>query len=277
MIMNETHQKPLVAAVLKLLRPIARILLRNGVSFSTFSDLAKWIYVDVAAREFGIEGRKQSTSRVSVITGLSRREVMRVRKLPRPDVTASTERHNRAARVIAAWRRESDFLDAKGKPALLPMEGRGATFSELVKRFSGNVPPRAILDELIHVGAVERRKDGKIALITRAYIPRNIDAHKLNILGTDVRHLVSTIDHNLKSETTEPLFQRKVSYDNLPDDVLPKFRKLFANRAQALLESADRWLAQRDRDVTPTVKGRGSNRAGFGIFFFEESNSEKES
>ena len=275
--MNETHQKPLVAAVLKLLRPLARILLRNGVSFSTFSDLAKWIYVDVAAREFGIEGRKQSTSRVSVITGLSRREVMRVRKLPRPDVTASTERHNRAARVIAAWRRESDFLDAKGKPALLPMEGRGATFSELVKRFSGNVPPRAILDELIHVGAVERRKDGKIALITRAYIPRNIDAHKLNILGTDVRHLVSTIDHNLKSETTEPLFQRKVSYDNLPDDVLPKFRKLFANRAQALLESADRWLAQRDRDVTPTVKGRGSNRAGFGIFFFEESNSEKES
>jgi len=275
--MNETHQKPLVAAVLKLLRPLARILLRNGVSFSTFSDLAKWIYVDVATREFGIEGRKQSTSRVSVITGLSRREVMRVRKLPRPDVTASTERHNRAARVIAAWRRESDFLDAEGNPALLPMEGRGATFSELVKRFSGNVPPRAILDELIHVGAVERRKDGKIALITRAYIPRNIDAHKLNILGTDVQHLVSTIDHNLKSETTEPLFQRKVSYDNLPDDVLPAFHKLFTKRAQTMLESADRWLAQRDRDVNPTVKGRGSNRAGFGIFFFEESNSEKES
>jgi hypothetical protein len=275
--MNEKHQKPLVAAVLKLLRPLARILLRNGVSFNTFSDLAKWTFVDVATREFGIEGRKQSTSRVSVITGLSRREVMRVRKLPRPDVTANTEQHNRAARVIAAWRRESDFLDAKGKPALLPMEGRGVTFSELVKRFSGNVPSRAILDELIHVGAVERRKDGKIALITRAYIPRNIDAHKLNILGTDVQHLVSTIDHNLKSETSEPLFQRKVSYDNLPDDVLPAFRKLFTKRAQAMLESADHWLAQRDRDVTPTVKGRGSNRAGFGIFFFEESNSEEES
>jgi hypothetical protein len=158
--------------VLKLLRPLARILLRNGVSFSTFSDAAKWIYVDVATKEFRIEGRKQSTSRVSVITGLSRREVMRVRKLPRPDVTASTERHNRAARVIAAWRRESDFLDADGKPALLPMEGRGGTFSELVKRFSGNVPPRAILDELMLVEAVERLVDGKIRLLTRAYIPR---------------------------------------------------------------------------------------------------------
>ena len=275
--MNEKHQKALVAAVLKLLRPLARILLRNGVSFSTFSDAAKWIYVDVATKEFRIEGRKQSTSRVSVITGLSRREVMRVRKLPRPDITASTERHNRAARVIAAWRREGDFLDAEGNPALLPMEGRGATFSELVKRFSGNVPPRAILDELIHVGAVERPVDGKIRLLTRAYIPRGVEAHKLNILGTDVQYLISTIDHNLKPEPTEPRFQRKVAYDNLPDEVLPRFRKRFAKRAQALLESADQWLARHDRDVTPTVNGMGSNRAGFGIFFFEESNSEEES
>jgi len=275
--MNEKHQKALVAAVLKLLRPLARILLRNGVSFSTFSDAAKWIYVDVATKEFRIEGRKQSTSRVSVITGLSRREVMRVRKLPRPDVTASTERHNRAARVIAGWRRESDFLDAEGNPALLPMEGRGATFSELVKRFSGNVPSRAILDELMHVGAVERPVDGKIRLLTRAYIPRGVEAHKLNILGTDVQHLISTIDHNLKPEPTEPRFQRKVAYDNLPDEVLPRFRKRFAKRAQALLESADQWLARHDRDATPTVNGTGSNRAGFGIFFFEESNSEEES
>ncbi len=274
--MNAKQQKSLVAAVLRLLRPLARILLRNGVSFSTFSDLAKWTYVDVATKEFGIEGRKQSTSRVSVITGLSRREVMRVRKLPRPDVTASTERHNRAARVIAAWRRESDFLDAKGKPTRLPMEGRGASFSELVKRFSGNVPPRAILDELVHVGAVERRTDGKIGLLTRAYIPKGIDAHKLNILGTDVQHLISTIDHNLNPDTTEPIFQRKVSYDNLPDEVLPKFRKLFTKSAQALLENADQWLAQRDQDVTPMVQGIGSNRAGFGIFFFEESNSNEE-
>jgi len=275
--MNAKHQKALVAAVLKMLRPLARILLRNGVSFSTFSDAAKWIYIDVATKEFGIEGRKQSTSRVSVITGLSRREVMRVRRLPRPDVTASTERHNRAARVIAGWRRESDFLDAEGKPALLPMGGRGATFNELVKRFSGNVPPRAILDELIHVGAVERPVDGKIRLLTRAYIPRGVDAHKLNILGTDVQYLISTIDHNLKPEPAEPRFQRKVAYDNLPDEVLPRFRKRFAKRAQVLLESADQWLARHDRDVTPTVNGMGRNRAGFGIFFFEESNSEEES
>ena len=288
--MNEKHLKSLYAAVIKLFRPLVRILLRNGVSYSTFADLAKWVYVDVATREFKIEGRKQSTSRVSVITGLSRREVMRVRQLPRPDVDASTERHNRAARVIAAWRRESDFLDAKGHPAELPMEGQGATFSELVKRYSGNVPPRAILDELMNVGAVERSADGRYRLLTRAYIPKNIDTHKLNILGTDVGHLISTIHHNLSPESREPLFQRKVAYDNLPDEALPKFRKLFSKKAQSLLESADQWLAQRDLDTAPTAsdtasieddttllaKDTGRNKAGFGIFFFEEPVSKKE-
>jgi hypothetical protein len=157
------------------------------------------------------------------------------------------------------------------------MEGQGATFSELVRRFSGNVPPRAILDELILAGAAERRDDGKIGLLARSYIPVGPDGHILHILGTDVHHLISTIDHNLQPETTEPLFQRKVSYDNLPDDALPEFRKQFAPEAQALLESADRWLADHDRDVTPTVKGTGKNRSGFGIFFFEEPNEDGES
>ena len=275
--MNEGILKPLSAAVLRLFRPLVRVLLRNGVSYRTFADFAKWVYVDVATKEFGIEGRKQSTSRVSVITGLSRKEVKRVRELPRPDDTASVERYNRAARVIAAWRRESNFQDAEGNAAPLLLEGTGATFSELVKRFSGDVPVRAILDELIRIGAVERLEDGRVSLIVRAYVPESSEADKLHILGTDVGFLISTIDHNLQADPMGPLFQRKVAYDNLPDEALPEFRELSAKRAQALLEKLDRWLAQRDRDVTPTVKGTGRNRAGLGIYYFEEPYTEEES
>ena len=274
--MEEKHLKPLYAAVLRLLRPLARILLRNGISYGTFADLAKWIFVDVATKEFAIKDRKQSTSRVSVITGLSRREVMRVRKLPRPDISESIEKHNRAARVIAAWRREPEFLNAEGQPASLPMEGDGATFSDLVKRFSGNVPSRAVLDELMHVGAIELSADDSVTLLTRAYIPKDYDSHKINILGTDVKHLLSTINHNLHPDLTNPLFQRKVSYDNLPDEVLEKFHKQFNKKAQNLLESADKWLAQYDRDVTPSIEGTGRNQAGFGIFFFQKPYSEED-
>ena len=112
------------------------------------------------------------------------------------------------------------------------MDGPGATFSELVKRFSGDVPARAILDELTRVGAVERLEDGRVHLIVRAYIPESSDVDKLHILGTDVGHLISTIDHNIKPDPSGPLFQRKVAYDNLPDEVLPEFRELSVKRAQ---------------------------------------------
>jgi hypothetical protein len=274
--MGEKNLKPLSAAVLRLLRPLVRILLRNGMSYRTFSDLVKWVYVDVASKEFEITGRKQSASRVSVITGLSRKEVMRVRKLSRPDDQASSERYNRAARVIAAWRRERDYLDAKGNPAPLSVAGLGATFSELVKRFGGDVPVRATLDELVRVGAVERLEDGRVRLLTRAYVPDMSDADKLHILGTDVGHLISTIDHNLQPAPKDLLFQRKVAYDNLPDEVLPEFRELSGKTAQAMLESLDQWLAERDRDVTPTVKGSGRNQAGLGLYYFEEAHPEEE-
>jgi hypothetical protein len=111
----------LSAAVIRVLRPFVLILLRHGVSYGTFAELTKWVYVDVALKQFGIPDRKQSTSRVSIITGLSRKEVTRVRRLPRPTDRESAERYNRAARVITAWRQEEDFLDTNGDRAYYPL------------------------------------------------------------------------------------------------------------------------------------------------------------
>jgi hypothetical protein len=274
--MTHANIQELSAVVLRILRPLVRILLRHGISYGTFADLAKWVYTDVARQEFGLQGRKQSTSRVSILTGLSRKEVTRVRELQRPDDRASAEQYNRAARVIAAWRREADFLDAEGQPAILSMSGKGATFSELVRRFSGDIPARAIRDELMQVGAVEQLEDGRIRLLAPAYIPRTSEVEKIHILGTDVSHLISTIDHNLQPDLSEPFFQRKVAYDNLPHEVLPQFRLLTLRKAQALLENVDRWLARHDRDTNPAVDGTGRSRAGIGIYYFEEPYSEED-
>ena len=262
--------------VLRILRPLVRILLRNGVSYGTFADLAKRVYIDVAGQEFGIGERKQSTSRVSILTGLSRKEVTRVRKLQKLDGQASAERYNRAARVIAAWLRESDFMDGERQPAILPMSGSGVTFSELVRRFSGDIPARAIKDELVRVGAVEELRDGRVRLLARAYIPKTSEIDKIHILGTDVSHLISTIDHNLRPDAPEPFFQRKVAYDNLPQEVLPQLRRLTVRKAQALLENLDRWLSKHDRDTNPAVAGTDRSRAGLGIYYFEEPFSEED-
>jgi len=258
------------AAVTNILRPLVRILLRNGIPYRTFSDIAKRVYVDVASEEFCIPGRKQSKSRVSILTGLSRKEVLRVRRLPAPDDLGAGARYNRAARVIAGWVRDRRFRDRTGNPAELPFEGGAGAFRKLVKTYSGDAPARAVLDELLRVGTVQRMPDGKIRLLERSYIPKTGEIDKIGILGVDASDLIATIDHNIRHPDI-PFFQRKVCYDHLPLEVLPELKKKAADRGQAFLESMDRWMSARDRDVNPDVPGTGRSRAGIGIYYFQEN------
>ena len=262
-------QNAINAAILRILRPLIRLLLRHGVPFGAFADLAKRVYVEVALEELGIPGRKQTHSRVSVLTGLSRKEVLRVTRLDRPDDTETAGRYHRAARVIGGWVRDERFNDGSGDPAPLPVEGEGPTFSGLVKEYSGDVPHRAILDELLRVGAVERTADDKVRLLARAYIPVAGDEEKLEILGTDTACLIETIDHNLQADPGKAFFQRKTMYDNLPDEAVEQLRKDLGMRAEKFLEQADRRLADRDRDSNPKSTGTGRRKAGIGIFWFE--------
>ena len=261
--------KALSAAITTLLRPLVGLLLRNHVPYRTFADLAKRVYVEVATEEFGIPGRKQSKSRVSVITGLSRKEVLRVKRLPAPSDLGAAERYNRAARVIAGRVRDRGFDDESGQPKDLSFEGGNVCFRELVKLYSGDAPARAVHDELERVGVVERTPDGRIRLLERSFIPKTGEIDKIGILGVDTADLIGTIDHNILRPES-PFFQRKVCYDNLPSDALPELKKLAGEQAQALLEHLDRWMSERDRDVNPRVPGTGRARAGVGIYYFQE-------
>jgi hypothetical protein len=255
-------------AALRILHALVRVLLRHGVSFQAFSDLTKQAYVNVARDEFALPGRKPSISRISILSGLTRKDVRRLLSLPaQPDGEAG-ERHNRAARVVAGWIRDADFHAADGTPRALALEGHGS-FSDLVRRHSGDVPARAVFDELERVGTVERDGSGNIRLLARVYIPRRSDLAKLAILGSDVSLLIGTIDHNLQ-EPEQPRLQRKVMYDNLPIEAVEELRPLAERHAQQLIELLDAWMAQHDRDANPSARGTGRVRAGLGIFCFEQ-------
>lgn len=261
-------------SVLRILRALARVLLRHGLPLPAFVELAKRAYVDVALRDFAIPGRKPTVSRASLLTGLTRKEVQRL--LEAPVLAEGGEpfaSHNRAARVVAGWVRDAAFHGPDGQPAPLPPDDGDASFAALVRRYSGDVPPRAVLDELLRVGTVERDENGRIRLLSRVYIPRASDVGKLAILGTDVSFLIDTIDHNLQ-HPDQARFQRKVMYDNLPLEAMDEFRALAARQSQELIEQLDAWLARNDRDANPTVRGSGRMRAGVGIFHFEENLSE---
>jgi hypothetical protein len=264
------HLQALSAATLHLLRPLARILLRNHVSHRTFAELAKQVYVEVANAEFGITGKKQSISRIAILTGLTRKEVQRLLAQSPGTESVVEEEYHRASRVITGWVRDPDFGDGKSHPHPLRMEGKRASFSELVKRYSGDIPVRAMLDELLRVGAVKQLKDGRICLLSRGYIPQKAPVEKLQVLGSDTADLIATIDHNVYQKPTKPRFQRKVMYDNVPTEAAKEFQVLAAAHGQELLEAIDRWLSHRDRDVNPAAKGTGRVRVGLGIYHFEE-------
>ena len=268
--METKIKNSLFAAVLRILRPLVRILLRNGIPYRTFAELAKWIYVDVARSEFGIEGRKQTDSRISIITGLSRKEVGRLKKAAQASDEKALYRYNRAARVIAGWIKDRRFLDEAGHPRPLSIEGTDSDFSGLVKAYGGDVPPRAVLDELMSVSAVRMKKSGEVELLTTAYLPTGDAPVMLSILGTDTAHLIETIDHNISRKEDHRFFQRKVAYDNVPTEASEKFRRLSAEKAQQLLESLDRWLAGHDRDTNPSISGTGRKKVGLGIYYFED-------
>lgn len=265
----------LAAALARILYPVFRIVLRNHMSFKAFLDIAKRAYVEVAANEFHIPGKKQSVSRIALLSGLTRKDVQRLLEAPTANDSGAGERYNRAARVVAGWVRDAEFSDAAGRPRALALhdsESPGqASFANLVRRFSGDIPFRAVLDELLRVGVVEKVGDSTVELKTRAYVPESGDADILNILGTDVADLVATIDHNLQRGGSDPFFQRKVMYDNVPVEALEEFRRLSNAQAQTLLERLDKWLSQHDRDTHPGTSGTGRMRTGIGVYYFEEN------
>ena len=216
---------------------------------------------------FRLNGKRQTVSRISVITGLHRKEVARLRALDAIGVGSAVATRNRAAAVLTAWLRDSDFIDRKGDPLDLPFAGTNS-FSELVRRYSGDMKPRAMADEFLASGAIEHA-GGRLRLSARGYVP-GIDLDDLiAMLGTDAAQFIDTIDHNLRN--TDKRYQRKVEYENVPSEHAAEFRALSARLSQHLLEELDRWLASRGTD--PASLRKSTMTLGLGIFQIEETGS----
>src|SRR5690606_26301935 len=111
---------------------------------------------------------------------------------------------------ISGWTQDEAFMDSQGNPADLPLDNSPNSFAELVRRYSGDAPPRAVLDELEQVGAVQRMDDGTLCLLTRGYIPQTDSPDRIGIFGITVADLLETVNHNLQDQTARPYFQRFV-------------------------------------------------------------------
>jgi hypothetical protein len=272
--MSNSLHKALSGAVLHLLRPLVRVLMRHGMAYGTFAELARKAYVEEGFIHTAESGKRPTISSVSALTGLTRKETKRLRELDLVDDEASSQRYSRAIRVISGWINDSRFLNADGEPAVLPMEGEQGSFSTLVKEFSGDIPAAAMLSVLETSGTVKIGEHG-IELRERAYIPSATPLEKVNILGTDTAELIATIGHNLTAEPEHLYFQRKVSNVLVNPEALPEFLEFSNKKSQALLEEYHRWLSSHEvnESENPGVTPR---YVAVGIYFSDYPGSEKE-
>lgn len=245
------------------------MLLRDGVAYSDLAEWLKRLYVDVAEKDFAVEGKKQTVSRLSVLTGLNRKEVKRLIEEPMVEM-AYEPKHNRAQRVVSGWMSDTDFLDEQGQARLLEIDDSDSGFNTLVKRYSGDITPRAILDELQRVGVVETCGDNQLRLLKQGYVPHRSEKKMLQVMGESGADMLETMDFNLSQPGDASRLQMRVAYDNLPQESVDIFRGLSRDKSHELLLALDQFLSTQDRDSNPASQGQGRYRAGLGVYYFEQ-------
>jgi len=255
-------------SVSQMLYPLIRLLLRHGVTHAEFADWAKKVYVSEANSNFGVNEKPPTVSRIAIVTGINRKEVKRLQDLPEKS-TQGPAKHNRAARVVTGWLQDEQFHDASGKPRSLEYGESDKEFNLLVKQYSGDVPARAVLDELVRVGTVAKTNQGLVTLLRNAYIPHESAQDMLNLFGESAADLLETLDHNLSSARDNSRLQLSVAYDNLSPETVTEFKKLSREKATQLLKELDKFLSSHDRDTSEQAEGNKRLRAGLGVYLIE--------
>ncbi len=270
--MNQTPKNSLLDAFKKILRPFIGVLLRNGVSIAEFVELVKTAFVEVAANEFEVPGKRMSQSRVAIVTGLTRKEVARVIKEEHRRLYGyEGSPQGRAARVLLGWHMDDDFVGPYGTPNDLPFDSKDTlNFADLVKRHSGDMPARAMLDELLRIGAVEETKDGLYRVLMRTYLPPSLAPGGLELMQKALADFHETVILNLERHPDRPgRFQRRVKSDDLlTDRELVEFENYVRTSGQQYLEDIDDWLTKKvDRRSTDFVPSN-AKIAGVGLYHF---------
>ena len=263
----------LFSAVRHVLRPLVRLLLRNGVAWSEFAELGKEVFVQIAREDYGIGGRPTNSSRVALITGLSRREVMRVRDVLLGERERAEASPARISQILSAWHLDPQYQNADGQPALLPESGEGASMATLLKRNAGDSPHGAVLKELLELKLIERTRKG-YRVLAREYIRSPSDPDLVRQASRALRDHATTIAFNVDSKRRGPArFERMVTHKALPRRHIRAFESYVASEGQELLERIDEWLASRASEVEDASDQGHSEpvlRAGLGMYLIRD-------
>lgn len=258
----------------RIFKPLVVLFLRNSVPYQTASDWLKRIYVDTAFenKEFRINPeKKQTKTRVAVLTGLSRVEIDRVLKIEKP-LEVTVQKWNRATKVLSGWSNDSNYVNHNGQPKDLPIYGK-RSFSSLVDDYSGGATMRSVLDELVHVGSVEI-SNNIVRLLRADYAPTPNKAKLIDLefYGIYIGELLNTIAYNdVELDEEKKRFQKMVFHRAIPESNKNEAIDFIKEKTNILLLEIDHKLSK----LTESELAEQTTRLGLGTYYFEEVNHEK--
>lgn len=257
----------LVRAILAVARPLVRLLIAKGITLPYLTNLLKAVYVQVAETRFKVEDEAPSVSRLSVLTGLQRRDIKRIQDAPPPD-RRPPQALSLGSRLMAIWAGDDRYRDAAGKPKPLPRtssDPAAVSFDGLMRDVSKDVRPKAILDELLRLGLATLDGD-MVTLNAAGFVPRGGFDEKAYFLGRNVADHVAASVHNLLEEGA-PLLERAVYYDKLTEDSLKRLTARARDLGtEALLTFNREALACADRDAG---KPEARYRMALGLYYYQ--------
>jgi hypothetical protein len=254
--------------IARILRPLVRLFIRSGMTFPGLADLLRELYVNVAEYDFALPDKEQTDSRVSLLTGIHRKEVRRLRGAGAP-ISATPVAVSRTSRIIARWLADPEFTDSNGRPRPLARAADPAagtpSFEQLVESITRDVRARAVLDEWLDRRLVAIDAEGRIVLTETAFVPQAGAEEQLYYFGRNLHDHVASAVANVLGEGPRFL-ERAVHYDGLSDELAKSLELRSREIALAALHEANR-----EAHAACAADSGGDQRWTMGIYIYREA------
>lgn len=262
----------LIAALQGVFRPLVRFLISHSIPFPFASNLLRTVYVDVAVKEFPVPGKPQTDSRITLLTGVHRKDVKRLRG-QRHLALRAPRAASLGSQLIARWTTLPEYLGPEGAPKHLPrLPGKegGHCFESLVRSLSTDIRPRVVLDEWLRLGIVRLDDQDRVCLNVQAFVPPKGSEEMTYYFGRNLHDHVAAAVHNMLGKP-EPFLERSVNYNNLSTAAVAELTELAKARGMQVLQEINaRALRFQQQDSgTPGA----SQRINFGLYLFSEDES----
>lgn len=265
----------LIKPLARMLRPLVRLLIRSGVTFPAIAEVLRGVFVDVALRDLLSDPKAQTDSRISLLTGIHRKDVRRLRQ-SEAGIDETPAAVAIGSQIIARWVGAPAYLDPMGAARVLPRTAPepAASFEALVRSVTTDVRPRAVLDNLIDQGVVVLEADDTVRLNTAAFIPRQGREEQLFYFSRNLHDHIAAAVANILSPGDAPFLDRSVHYDQLPLGAAAALEKIARDAAMATLIDINRTALALADEADAAAKDPAGNKArrrvNLGIYLYSD-------